>query len=170
MKKEMLGQRFGKLTVIGEDCSSKKGLAMWTCQCDCGNITKPVSGYNLRSGQTKSCGCLISESVSMAHKKHGKCNTKLYYVWRSMKNRCYYEKHKNYKNYGGRGITVCEEWKNNFEAFHSYVSQLPHFGEEGRSLDRIDNDGNYEPGNVRWATMKEQLANRRINAKQEVSV
>ena len=82
-------------------------------------------------------------------------------IWQAMKQRCNNPKSKDYKNYGGRGITVCEEWSNSFESFYSYVSVLPHYGEEGFSLDRINNDGNYEPGNVRWATRKEQNCNRR---------
>lgn len=78
-----------------------------------------------------------------------------------MRNRCFKTSHKNYKDYGGRGITVCKEWNESFQAFYDYVSQLPHFGEEGYSLDRIDNDGNYEPSNVKWSTWNEQANNRR---------
>ena len=85
----------------------------------------------------------------------------IYYVWSQMKNRCNNPKYKKYCDYGGRGIKVCDEWENSFQAFYEYVSQLPHYGEEGYSIDRINNDGNYEPGNVRWATKLEQRHNQR---------
>lgn len=90
------------------------------------------------------------------------CESKIYSVWENMKTRCFNIKSKDYPGYGARGITVCPEWKNDFQAFYDCVSQLAHFGEAGYSLDRIDNDGNYEPGNVRWTTAKEQANNRRV--------
>lgn len=92
---------------------------------------------------------------------HGMSGTKIYCRWFDIKRRCNDERCAGYEDYGGRGIKVCDEWKNDFSAFYDYVSKLPHFGEEGRSIDRINNDGNYEPGNVRWATTTEQLRNRR---------
>jgi hypothetical protein len=87
--------------------------------------------------------------------------TRIYHVWKQMRQRCLNPNHQRYRDWGGRGIKVHEEWKNSFEAFYAYVSQLPHFGEKGYSLDRINNDGNYEPGNVRWSTAKGQSNNRR---------
>ena len=93
--------------------------------------------------------------------KHGGKGTRLYRIWLNMKNRCYNPRTPRFHDYGGRGITVCDEWKDNFQAFYDYVSQLSHYGEEGYTLDRINNEGNYEPGNVRWATKKEQASNRR---------
>ena len=99
--------------------------------------------------------------------KHGKRYEKIWHVWQGMKKRCYYKKHKDYKNYGGRGITVCDEWKNDFQTFYDYVSQLQHYGEVGYSLDRINTNSNYEPGNVRWATSKEQRNNRRDSIRKE---
>lgn len=164
MIKDLTGQRFGRLTVI-EFVGIKKGLAHWECLCDCGN-TCIVNGVQLRRGNTKSCGCLRHENTfKYAHRsfKHGMSNSKLYYVWANMKNRCYNEKNIGYHMYGGRGIIVCAEWRDNFKAFYDYVSKLEHFNEEGYTLDRIDNNGNYEPGNVRWATVKERSRNQSKN-------
>lgn len=92
---------------------------------------------------------------------HGMRKTKIYKTWVNMKARCYYEKDKRYKDYGLRGIAVCEEWKNDFMAFYNHVSQLENYGVDGYTLDRIDNNGNYEPGNVKWSTIYEQIHNRR---------
>lgn len=156
----MIGKRFGRLTVTAESGRSKTGLVMWECKCDCGSSVI-VRGTHLREGSIRSCGCIRREEASTRHSAHRKTNTRVYRIWRNMKTRCYNPKHKHFKHYGGRGITICEEWQTSFESFFDYVSQLPCFGEEGRSIDRIDNDGNYEPGNVRWATPKEQRANQR---------
>ena len=138
---------------------SQCGHATWLCRCDCGNEVV-VIGNNLKK-EAFSCGCFQKEMAKRAKTTHGKAHSKLHYVWVAMKQRCFNPKVKNFKDYGGRGITVCDEWKNDFQAFCDYVSKLPHFGEDGYSLDRINNDGNYEPGNVRWATRTEQNQNRR---------
>lgn len=155
---DLTGKRFGKLIVI-ERAGSKCGHAAWLCQCDCGNQIIAV-GNNLQK-RTNSCGCYQKEMAKKTKTTHGKSHSKLHYIWISMKMRCFNPKDKGFKNYGGRGITVCDEWKESFESFYNYASKLPHFGEEGYSIDRINNDGNYEPGNVRWATRKEQNLNRR---------
>ena len=104
--------------------------------------------------------------ASLRKATHGFKGTNIYNTWCNMKQRCNNKNYFQYEYYGGRGITVCDEWQNSFEAFYEHVSQLPHYGEEGYSLDRINNDGNYEPGNVRWATRKEQMNNRRISKKE----
>ena len=156
---DLTGQKFGRLTVV-ERAKNKGKETMWLCVCDCGK-TLIAQGNNLKSGHTKSCGCYNSEITTIRNYKHGKRKTTVYNTWNNMRRRCYEKANAKYPSYGGRGITVCDEWKNSFEAFYDDVSKLPHFGEKGYSLDRIDNDGNYEPTNVRWATAKQQANNRR---------
>ena len=155
---DLTGQRFGRLVVI-ERAGSRYGHSAWLCKCDCGN-TIVATASNLK-GRTTSCGCYQREAAARAKTKHGKAHTKIHYIWLAMKKRCFNENSSQFKDWGGRGITVCDEWKNDFQAFYDYVSKLPHFGEAGYSLDRINNDGNYEPNNVRWATRIEQNNNRR---------
>lgn len=156
---DLTGQKFGRLTVI---CRTEnvKGKAAWKCKCSCGNKLV-VSSNNLRRHNTLSCGCYHKEQTSKASKKLGMSRTHIYYIWTAMKQRCFNPKCKSYKNYGGRGIKVCDEWLNDFQAFYDYVSQLPHFEEKGYTLDRINNDGNYEPDNVKWSTKLEQRHNQR---------
>lgn len=169
MKKiPMIGRRFGRLTVIAEHKKDNDKNIHYICRCDCGAISKPINGMSLRRGATKSCGCYARETavekLQIAHagaRKHGFGGTRIYQTFQDMKQRCKNPKNKFFKDYGGRGIAVCYMWENDFSAFFDHVSQLPHYGEKGYSLDRIDNDGNYEPGNVRWATAHEQMLNRR---------
>lgn len=155
---DLTGKRFCKL-MVEKRIENKGKNTMWLCVCDCGN-TVEVNSQNLKSGNTQSCGCLHSEMITESNYKHGLSRDRIYSVWSNMKQRCFNPKVLEYSAYGGRGITVCEEWRNDFKAFYDYVSKLPHFGEEGRSIDRINNNGNYEPGNVRWATSEQQYANR----------
>lgn len=165
---DLSGQKFGRLTVIEKAGSTKHGAIKWLCKCDCGNESI-VIGDELRKGKTTSCGCYAKEiaretakkHIAGKNKTHGKAGTLIYKEWSEMKRRCNSPKDDNFKNYGGRGIKVCDRWQNSFEAFYEDVSKLPHFGEKGYSLDRINNDGNYEPNNVRWATAKQQANNRR---------
>ena len=160
--KDLAGQRFGRLLVIEQDGRDNHRNIRWKCKCDCGNFKSITSGH-LVSGRTKSCGCYMEESRNTRGITHGMSETPLYNIWRGMRSRCYLNTSGSYQDYGGRGIAVCEEWKDDFQAFYDYVSQLPHFGEKGYSLDRINNDGNYEPGNVKWSTRKEQANNRRTS-------
>lgn len=158
---DLTGQRFGRLTVI-ERTANHNGRTCWKCQCDCGNV-KNVIGKDLRNGKTRSCGCYNREVCR--HVTHGLSKTKIYKVWCDMRDRCFNPKKERYPQYGGRGITVCDEWAKSdcFPAFYEYVSKLEHFGEDGYTLDRIDVNGNYEPSNIRWATDAEQRRNRTDN-------
>jgi hypothetical protein len=156
---DLTGKRFGRLTVI-ERAENHGKLPMWRCLCDCGKEIK-VLGCNLRTNHTQSCGCAQKDLVAKRSVTHGMSSNPLYAVWNTMRQRCTNPNNHKYSNYGARGVRVCEDWLNSFDSFYSYVSKLPHFGEAGYSLDRIENDGNYEPGNVRWATMTEQNNNRR---------
>lgn len=159
----MIGMKVGKLTVIDEaetvvrDGSTTK---RWYCECECGGSTIATTS-DLRSGHTRSCGCYKRQRTGDATRIHGMRHTKIYHTWLDIKNRCHNYRNKSYKNYGARGIAVCDEWRNSFISFYQYVSTLPNFGVDGYSIDRIDNDGNYEPGNVRWASARTQSMNKR---------
>lgn len=163
---DLTGRRFGRLTVIRRVKHPQKWIVQWLCQCSCGKRTK-VFGNNLRRGHTQSCGCLQQETMAKhvrRHNKprHGHCrngtSTLTYRVWSSMLERCRNSSHHAYDRYGGRGITVCRRWYV-FENFLGDMGKKP----KGRSIDRIDNDGNYTPNNCRWATLSQQNTNRGFN-------
>lgn len=160
--KDLTGHRFGRLVVIGRDGSTPQGAATWRCRCDCGT-EHIAAGYQLRLGRIKSCGCLSIETTVNRATTHGKSNSRLWRVWSSMKNRCCCASHRNYTSYGGRGITVCDEWQHNFQAFYDwamangYDENAPYMQ---CTIDRIDNDKGYSPDNCRWVDMKVQRHNR----------
>jgi hypothetical protein len=164
---DLSGQRFGRLVVIRklDEKHPASGHTMFLCQCDCGQEKKAI-GCMLLNGNTRSCGCLAKESGRRAGRdavRHGMYNTKVYHAWISMKGRCLNPRHPEYPNYGGRGITVCQRWKDSFENFLADMG-VPF---PSLSLDRIDNSLGYSPDNCRWATVKQQANNKRGNAVME---
>lgn len=153
---DRIGQRFGRLVVLETWRPVDKQNAKARCRCDCG-VQKDFQLSNLITGRTRSCGCLYKEVRGQQSFKHGACHTPEYNSWATMRQRCLNEQNTSFRHYGSRKIGICERW-NDFSAFLEDVGPKP---SPSHSLDRIDPNGNYEPGNVRWATKKEQARNRR---------
>lgn len=156
---DIAGRRFGRLVAIRcVELDPNQG-SIWLCRCDCGAETSTAS-KSLRRGKTKSCGCFHAQAAAARRLRHGETAGRIsrtYTTWYAAKQRCTNPRNKVFSFYGGRGIRMCDRWANDFATFLQDMGQRP----EGRTLDRINPDGNYEPSNCRWATPKEQAANRR---------
>lgn len=155
---DLTNRKFGRLTVLYRTEPDKSGRCYWFCECECGNTTRVVAN-SLRKGLTKSCGCLRKEVCKETHTKHGEHGTRLYTIWQDMLLRCNYSGATGYEYYGGRGIKVCDEWSKDYIPFRDWAKANGY--KDYLTLDRINNDGNYEPSNCRWATYKEQNNNSR---------
>jgi hypothetical protein len=156
---DLTGKRFGRL-VVQSIAPKTSRQTRWVCKCDCGNIVI-VFGSNLTHGLTKSCKCLHKQVTSKINSSHGMTNTRLFHIWTGIIQRCTNKNSPSYKNYGGRGISVCNEWHNSFLVFCNWAVSNGY--SDDLTIDRINNDGNYESSNCRWATGIEQGGNRRDN-------
>lgn len=157
---DLTGQRFGRLIVIERAGTNTSGAVSWRCKCDCGSESVVV-GQSLRQGFTQSCGCFNREQSGKREYKHGMVGTRLYKIWDGMVGRCHRKNHKHYPNYGGRGITVCDEWRSDFAAFMKWALSSGY--QDNLTIDRRNNNKGYSPDNCGWVTFKSQQNNKRDN-------
>lgn len=158
---DLTGQQFGRLTVLECIGSAKDKHRLWLCQCQCGKTTV-VPSNSLKKGSTQSCGCIALEhttKMGLDSATHHLRHTRLYNIWANMKQRCYNTDNPRFKDYGARGIVMCNEWRNSFENFYKW--SISNGYDKKLTIDRIDNDGVYEPSNCKWSTYKEQSQNKR---------
>ena len=155
---DMVGKKYGGLTVFDRAGSSKDGKARWLCLCECGNKST-INGTSLRRGLTKSCGCLQKERLGNSRRTHGRGESPEYKSWCNMKTRCYNKNDKAFSRYGGSGIVMCDSWVSSFENFFEDMGERP----TGTSIDRIDNNKGYCKENCKWSTPSEQANNQRTN-------
>ena len=166
---DITGEKYGRLTVIGlAGGRTKQGRLLWKCKCDCGNMVE-LAAHTIRSGGTKSCGCLKREYDMTVKYRHGGCvggHSRIYNIWHGMIRRCVDPKDSSYKYYGGRGISVCGEWAHDFNAFKDWAYANGYNEDANRyecTIDRIENDKGYSPDNCRWVTQEVQSNNKRSN-------
>lgn len=160
VRENLIGKKFTRLIVLSLSHVDRHRNAHWNCKCDCG-VMKTISQISLKNNKTKSCGCYNLEMCVKRGKDRGRGKTPILVIWRSMIERCYNPKRDNYSYYGGRGISVCDEWKNDSWAFYDWA--MANGYSKGLSIDRINNYGNYEPSNCRWVSIVEQKRNKRSN-------
>lgn len=162
--RDLTGEKFNRLTVLHRE-GSHGSRACWKCRCDCGNEVI-VETADLKSGNTKSCGCFRKEIIAERSLKHGEAGNRLYHVWVGIKKRCYDSNSTSYEYYGGRGIRVCDEWRHDYESFRDWAIKNGYNNNATRgecTIDRIKVNENYSPQNCRWVSMKEQAMNKRCS-------